>query len=233
MSLSFRPHPEIRPRVDPIGADRAPVMVIDNFVADPEALIGAAEAAFALKSEPRSYFPGIVSAVPQAYAMAAVDFLMPALCRTFGVSGHVLQGGCDFQLVTTPPSDLTQRQSIPHFDAADPTLLASVHYLCAAPFRGTAFYRHVSTGVESIDRHRLASYEASLAEELERHPPTGYIDGDTPLFSRLAEYEPVFNRIILFRGASLHSGLADSGHGFAPDPRTGRLTTNLFLKFAS
>ena len=51
------------------------------------------------------------------------------------------------------------------------------------------------------------------------------------MFERIADYEAVFNRMLVYRSRNLHSAsLAPSFVGSA-DPRTGRLTLNLFLHF--
>ncbi|HEY5806996.1 MAG TPA: DUF6445 family protein, partial [Povalibacter sp.] len=52
---------------------------------------------------------------------------------------------------------------------------------------------------------------------------------DTPLFERIARYEAVFNRALIYRGSLLHS--VNVPNDFVPDtnPRTGRLTLNTFL----
>jgi hypothetical protein len=60
-------------------------------------------------------------------------------------------------------------------------------------------------------------------------PPAQYVDGDTPLFERIARYDAVFNRMLVYRGSMLHS--VNVPAGFVPDanPRTGRLSINTFL----
>jgi hypothetical protein len=231
MSILFQPHPQIHKRVDLIGAERAPVLVIDNFVSDPERLIDQASAAFARGSKPRSYFPGQATPAPEAFALPALGYLLPTICRTFGVSGKIRNGGCDFQVLSRPPDRLDLRQKIPHIDSPDTNILASVHYLCPKAFLGTHFYRHKATGFEIVTQDRLGPYETSLSEGLSQHPPEGYIADDSPLFARTAAYAATFNRIILFRGAMLHSAAVDPAHGFDASPRSGRLTANMFLHF--
>jgi hypothetical protein len=56
-----------------------------------------------------------------------------------------------------------------------------------------------------------------------------YINGDTALFEQIARAEGVFNRMLVYRRNSLHSGSIDGA--FMPDanPRTGRLSINSFI----
>jgi hypothetical protein len=233
MNTLFKPDPNIKARIDVVGREEARILVIDDFACDAEALIDIAKAAFDISAGSRSYFPGRIARVPKSFAFSMFEFLAPAIETTFGLKGPVDDGSCDFQILTLSPDELSVRQRVPHFDSPDPNVVASVHYLCGDRFKGTNFYRHRSTGYESLSSDRIQHYEMVLKEELTRFPPCGYIDGDTPLFERIAGYEAVFNRIILFRGSSLHCAVADPAHGFDPTPRLGRLTANLFLHFVA
>jgi hypothetical protein len=233
VSPKFKPHPAQAVRVDAIGHDRAPVLVIDNFASAPEALIDMAEAAFTTKTRLRDGYPGQIATVPDAYAFSALEFLLPLLRKVFAVSGTIKRGGCDFQIMTTRPQDLTERQVIPHFDVPDVATIASVHFLCGPPFLGTAFYRHEATGFEVITAGRVAAYEAALQKDLKGRKPQGYINESNDLFTRVATYPAEFNRLIFFSAASLHSGLADPSQVFDPNPRRGRLTANMFLQFTA
>ena len=232
MSLLFAPHPQLQARVDVIGRAKAPVLVVDQLVADPDALVAEAELTFSRGRRDRASFPGIVTAGDQTFARSMVGHLMPMLCKVFGVSGRVQTGGFDFQLMTSPPDTLSPRQTRPHFDVTDLRVVASVLFLCRPPYLGTAFYRHNATGFEVISPGRAIAYEAIQTELDERHSPRGYMNGDTPDFTEIARYEVAYNRMILFSAASLHSGLAAADQGLSADPREGRLTANLFLKFA-
>jgi len=233
MSAKFKPHPAQSVRVDAIGQDRAPVLVIDNFAADPDSLIEMAEAAFHTKPRLRDDYPGRVAAVPDEYAFSALEFLLPTLRKVFALPGRIKTGGCDFQVMTTRPQDLTERQAVPHFDVPDLETVASVHFLCGPPFLGTAFYRHNATAFEVITGSRAAAYETALSKDFKDRQPQGYINESNDLFTRIAAYPAVFNRLIFFSAASLHSGLADPSQVFDPNPRRGRLTANMFLQFTA
>jgi hypothetical protein len=230
--MLYSRHPSFKARVDTIGRDRAPVLVVDNFCGEADGLIDAAETAFARASRRRDGFPGVVTTADQAFARSAVADLMPLICEAFGVSGRVQSGGFDFQIMTSPPEALSAAQTRPHYDVADMDVVASVLFLCRPPYLGTAFYRHNATGYEVISPDRAAAYEQSLAGESGRVPIGGYMNGTTPDYTQIADYGASYNRMILFSAASLHSGSAVRDHGFSSDPRAGRLTANLFLKFA-
>ena len=233
MTLAFRPSSRCQPRVDQVGVERSPVMVIDNLADDPQALIDYAASLAPFPPAARTYYPGVTAPVPRAYALGVHAFLHNAICETFGLGdSEVVGGGCDFSLVTKRPEDLHLRQLVPHIDSTETSFIALLHYLCPGELGGTSLYRHRRTGYEVISADRVDAYEASIGQELKTAGrPTECINGDTAQFERIASYEAVFNRMLVYRGASLHSGNIGANFPFDPDPRAGRLTLNLFLLF--
>ena len=85
--------------------------------------------------------------------------------------------------------------------------------------------------VEYVDEGRHAAYFERLAQESRQDdaPGAGYIDGDTPLFERIASVEGVFNRLVVYRRNSLHCGRIDNGRALPTDPLQGRLSINAFI----
>jgi hypothetical protein len=61
-------------------------------------------------------------------------------------------------------------------------------------------------------------------------PPSRFIDDSTNLFERVAKYDAVFNRMLIYAGSFLHSGNVPPDAATDADPRTGRLTLNTFLR---
>jgi hypothetical protein len=137
---------------------------------------------------------------------------------------------CHYSLITTPARELTPPQRIPHVDSFAQSGLATIHYLFKGKLGGTAFYRHRRTGFESIDETRRAAYAQALDEEHagSAAPGPGYINGNTDLFEQIAKEEGVFNRMLVYRRNSLHSGCIEAS---VPDlnPATGRLSINSFI----
>ncbi len=227
-------HPEIRIQKFSIGKEQAPLLVIDNFVADPQDLVNvAAHKHFAPTMR---FYPGIRASAPLSYHYFITSELKPVLLDFFGLPDKPLRlSMCHFSLVTTPPNELSALQRIPHIDSLEPTGLAAVHYLFKANLGGTAFYRHRKTGFEFIDASRKNEYFQSLEKENDgpNMPTAEYINGDTPLFEQIAKQEAVYNRILIYRRNSLHSGCISKD--FVPDlnPRTGRLSINCFIDLAS
>jgi hypothetical protein len=219
-------------RIDRIGAARTPVVIIDGLSGAPTGLIEQAAALstqFAVRSK---FYPGIRTPAPLAYRNSLPGLLREAVQMAFGWRGDIEVSESNFSLVTTPPANLLPFQRIPHFDGTDVNELAVLHYVSQPHQGGTSFYRHRSTGCEVITPDRVTRYVQAVNAEAQATGefPAQYINGDTPLFERIARYEAALDRALIYRGASLHSG--DIPPDFVPDddPRTGRLTLNSFLR---
>lgn len=213
-----------------IGRENAPLVVIDNLVADPEELVR--DAVTKRYTAPHSYYPGLRAKAPLSYQMFIVGELRGLLCDYFGLDAPSLRFSmCHYSVVTTAPGQLTPLQRIPHVDSHEAKGLASVHYLFKAELGGTAFYRHRATGFEYVDESRRGIYYPTLERELAgpSAPIPEYIDGDTPLFERIGSQAGVFNRMLIYRRNSLHSGALTRGLPLAADPASGRLSINSFL----
>lgn len=209
------------------GSEDQPVVVIDGF-ADADRFRD--DAAFLSFAPIGPHYPGIRAVVAPPLLRGLLERLTPVATRVFG--GAALEVvDAFYSIVTTPPHALAPIQRLPHFDEASPSRLALLHYLSPDESSGTAFYRHRSTGFESIDAARLPTYRAHLDADLRRHglPDAGYIAGDTPVFARVARYAGRFNRAILYRSNTLHCADLPADLALDPDPETGRLTVNTFL----
>ena len=233
MTLEFRPHSGIAARTDRIGAEGSPVLAIDNFAADPQALVDYAASLAPFPPAEQTFYPGLRAPVPVPFVQGVHAYLDAALRAAFGLGDQVVvSGGWDFSLITRPPAELTLRQRMPHIDSTHPGKLALLLYLAPVSQGGTGFYRHRDTGFETITEDRFDRYEAALKADVAAvGEPQGYICGDTQIFERIADYEAVFNRLLVYRSRNLHSASLPPGFAGSADPRTGRLTLNLFLHF--
>ena len=218
-----------RINVERKGREAEPVVTIDQFAADPEALVNAA--AGARFSAEAAHYPGIRADVGVAMSQAMLAALRPVFADVFAMPTAPSMLGCFFSIVTTPAATLTPLQRLPHYDGVEAERLALILYLCAPEHGGTSFYRHKATEFETVSQERFAAYRAALAADVQTHglPPPGYINGDTPLFERIGGSPATFNRAVLYRGRNLHSGDIAPDFRFDPSPRNGRLTLNAFL----
>lgn len=219
----------VRTEVIPIGNCAVPLVVIDEAAADAELWHArGAELDWAPRGD---YYPGPRAIAPLEYLHALQDALRFALGQVFGWRSRVEVLRCFYSLATTPGSELSLAQRVPHVDSYDPRQIAFVHYLCPPRFGGTAFYRQRSTGFERIDERNCAAFEQALEADFARlrEPAPAYIGGSDPRFERLHACPAAFNRLIVFPGNLLHC--ADlAGVELDPDPAKGRLTIAGFLR---
>jgi hypothetical protein len=228
--MTFALHQDFRLQKLKFGREQAPLVVIDHLVANPDELVNLA--AGKMFGDVVSYYPGVRAKVPLTYQRFVIEQLRDVFADYFGLdAGTVRFTACHFSLVTTPPEKLTYLQRIPHIDSVSRTELAFIHYLFKSDLGGTAFYRHRKTGFESVDQSRKPEYWRHVEEEQTgpNSPPAEYINGDTPLYVQTGHQEGTFNRMLVYRRCSLHSGAIARNFVADPNPLTGRLSVNGFL----
>ncbi len=219
-------------RVDRIGREGQPVVVIDNFSPDPELLIQDAQAlTFARMGE---FYPGVRAPVTPTYFRGVDDLLGRTMREVFGARERVTFNRALYSLTTLPPEGLGLAQRIPHVDGVDDGMIAIIHYLSKADMGGTAFFRHRTTGFETVNAANHRQYLDALRDDFRAggEPPARYIDGDTDLFEMTAAYDGVFNRALIYRSSLLHCARLTDAAALSPDPATGRLTVASFLSIA-
>ena len=229
--MLIQAHPGLRLQVQRIGTEGAPLLVVDQLVADPDRLVRkASRAQFAPQG---MMFPGVRVRAPLTYEAFLERLVRPLLADVFDLppQARLAFPMCHYSLVTQPPEKLAFLQRIPHIDSSTGRGLASVHYLFRNNWGGTAFYRHRSTGFEYVDEVRERDYFARLDQESRSQdaPPPGYIGEDTPLFERIGKVDGVYNRLVMYRRNSLHSATIDNANVPPPDPENGRLSINSFI----
>jgi hypothetical protein len=225
--------PGIKVQLRRIGEERQPLLIVDDVLDDPQAMIDAARSAD-FYAPAHTHYPGLNAPLPESYYRAVVTALRGPIEAAFGLSREVyLKYFGFFALATTQVRDAEPIQKIPHHDAPDPGRLAMVHYLCRAPHDGTGFFRHRATGFESVDQARHAAYVAAAQAELAQagEGAAAYAGPDMANYALIDQAELIFNRLIVYRGHVLHSALLGADPGGA-DPAHGRLTANGFIEAA-
>jgi hypothetical protein len=221
----------IRVQLHHIGEERQPLLIVDDVLDDPDAMIDAARAA-EFYTPPHTHYPGLNANLPESYYRTVVTALRGPIEAAFGLRADAfLKYFGFFALATTPAVDAEPIQKIPHHDGPDPERLAMVHYLCRGDHGGTGFFRHKATGFESVDQARLGTYVAVAQAQLAAAGAGAavYAGRDTAHYELIGQADRVFNRLILYRNHVLHSALLGPRAG-AADPSQGRLTANGFIE---
>lgn len=225
--MAMLPEPQISVR--PMGKEGEPLVIIDGFSGDVDALLHAGYDA-TYRHAGASY-PGIRSWADPSYLDRRRPLMLQIMQRVFGFGRGVRLDASTFSLVTLAEAQLAPLQRIPHYDHAGGEVVAVMHYLLGPESGGTAFYRHRRTGYETITPARENSYNAALAQDEREHgmPAPRYFHGDSDWFEQIDEVEAQPDRLILYRGRQLHSGVIPDPALLSRDPRRGRLTINMFL----
>lgn len=221
--------PDAKITVERLGREGEPLVIIDNFTGQPERLRAMGMAA---QYHPAGVdYPGRRALADPSYLDLRRELMMQVMARVFGLSQSINCEIAAFSLVTLPPDQLSLRQRIPHHDHSDAGRVAIMHYLDGPQSGGTAFYRHRRTGFEAITPAREAAYAAALAEDEREYgpPPPGYPLGDSAAYEQIGAVEAHVDRLALYRGRQLHSGIIPDPAALSDDPGVGRLTINMFL----
>lgn len=227
-------NPQPRVSVVPIF-DGHQCVVIDDFMLEPEELIGYAANNHAhFQDVAGNYYPGPELPISGTFAARVQDsFLQHA--RTPLKARRVLDVKSRLSLVTRRPEDLLPGQRLPHrdFTGLPPGVGvgAMVLYLFKDErFGGTSFFR------PKVPEHEIRA----LLDELKRReqagepappdvPPTFAI-ASSPWFDKVLTIAPRYNRAIFYNGEIFHSGHIDMPELMVDDPRAGRLTVNAFFQ---
>lgn len=222
-------------KVEDIGQSRSRVVVIDDFLNEAARVVDIAAAATPFPPEDQTAYPGrrrqIGPGEPaSAYVMGVLQKVAPVIGQAFGVSGFGIVEA-SFSMVTTPPDALSPVQRLPHYDWADPRMVAVLHHLHHLPDTGTAFYRHIASGIERVDAESVSRLRQAMRDEDGRLGLSpGFTAETNDRYEKIFHVEGRFNRLVIYQGALLHSGYIPPDFAFSDDPRAGRLTGNMFVR---
>ncbi len=225
----------MRPELRRFGDTQSHVVVIDEFSGELDQILRLAES-LAPYPPHTNYYPGVRRIIgsgdiaAEAYVTETCERAAQFIGGGFDIDSFDLIEA-SFSIVSTPPASLTPPQRAPHFDTTDQKHLALLHYLRVPPGSGTAFYRQRSTGIERVSEANLATFvRVAQAEAALLPDDSGYIDGSDAFFEQIGAVEAVPDRLVIYQGSLLHSGIIPAGMRFSADPREGRLTANLFVR---
>lgn len=218
-----------------VGEEKTPVIIIDDFAEDTGELIDFACDSVHYGPDSTSAYPGIRAKLPRNYVVAVLNRIYRLLFQAYEVPANLGMKPVNtvYSLISIPENELSLAQRVPHFDSNGPFYLAVLHYLNPGNFCATGLFRHKPTGFEKVTESRRDEFFHASEDFIATHgePPAEYIKGSNDhfeLYERI-DYKP--NRLVAYPGSLLHSGLVDPAVDINPDPRTGRLTANIFVDF--
>jgi hypothetical protein len=225
----------LEPQLRRVGRSQSPLVIIDNFTGAVEEVAALADELAPFPPIRDNYYPGVRRVIgpgderAYSYVLDTCSRSAPFIGSAFQVPSFDLEQA-SFSIVTVRPDELQPLQRAPHFDGPEPNLFALLHYLRVPEGSGTAFYRHRATGIERVTAANVALLERARSAELAELPvDSGYIAGSTSFYEQIEMIDAVPDRLIIYHGSLLHSGIIPQSMPFTADPRKGRLTANFFL----
>jgi hypothetical protein len=224
------------PKVQAITLNNGQVVfVIDDFVANPDQIVGLVEAATPqFKPQPGHPYPGPQLPLPEALS-AQLDAYVRQHCEGLLGAGQPAGAYARFSRVTQDPATLDPRQRICHRDDSglEPghAIGALVHYL----FRherlgGTVFFRPLMSEAETRQFRHDANTLDGAAFEARYGIAPGYMTQSNRYFEVIGRVPARWNRAVIYDGGIFHSGdiqwSSTAGYGTG----MGRLTLNGFFK---
>lgn len=234
--MTIRLNSSLRIREQRIGDD-AHCAIVDDFLADPDALIDLAVTRADHFQAPAIGYPGLMLNLEPELLRDFDRFVLRRMGDEFGF----LRGGATLltglTMTTRRPADLSTFQRICHTDPRDSRgrrkFAALVYLFKDEALGGTAFYRWKKPEVvyKALELEQqnpdaaldlLAEYSAVF-----RNPPC-YITESNELAELVEVVPPRFNRFVFYAGEMPHSGHITAPERLTSDFRTGRLTLNCF-----
>ena len=234
--LEIEINPACRRETLIVGEEKTPIITIDDPIVSTDSLLEYASTHASFGSDEESAYPGIRAELPMEYPRILMPELVGLLSHAYRIPRsfkpyliHKL-----FSLVTRQPEDLALLQRMPHTDNRNPYYFATVHYLTEREHAGTGFFRHLPTGFERITEDRYEPYKQAATSYMTANgmPAANYINASDDQFELIGKVEYRPNRMAIYPGNLLHSGLIVPDRDVSADPAQGRLTANLFIYFA-
>ncbi len=213
-------------------------VVVDDFLAEPDALIDYAVANAGKFFVPEGGYPGMNLVLPKFLLADFHRFIRHRMSREFGFLRGNASMDTGLTMVTFRPEQLGNFQRLCHTDPrAEPgrrKYAALVYLFRNDALGGTAFYRWrdpalINEGL-ALEATDPASAAALLAEHCTvfRAPPR-YMTTSNELAEQLLVVPPRFNRLVFYSGEIPHSGHITAPELLTEEFRTGRLTLNCFV----
>jgi|SaaInl5LU_22_DNA_1037371.scaffolds.fasta_scaffold00401_10 hypothetical protein len=234
--MTYKINKTAKPYLRYVGQEKTPIFILDNFLQNlSQSMLQNLEQ---LVFEPsNTFYPGIQAKLPDKYILTVANAIVPLLYKIYEIPIDYKVTFFDsyYSLITSEPRSLSIEQQIPHFDGTDKYRFALLHYLSEKSHGGTAFYRHVNSDFERINEFREVEFLRLVSHYYKNNPPKEqrYINDNNTQFTKIGEIPFVQNRLAIYPGNLLHSGLINPSTDIQESPASGRLTANIFLNFVS
>lgn len=218
-----------------VGNEQTSILVLDRFAEDVLAIRQQAGSAETFLPDGKTAYPGVRVEFPPEWAALIMEMLCPLLGETYQIPPDLKPTVvmAYYSLLTTPAPDLKVQQRMPHIDTSRPHYYAMLFYLNDGEFGGTGFFRHRPTGFERITEDRRDIYKRSAWAFMATRgiPEPEYIVDSNQHYELIDQIDYKSNRLAVYPGNLLHSGLVLGAQDIGSDPLVNRLTANIFIEY--
>lgn len=218
-----------------VGVNETPVIIIDDFLVNTDDIINNACNDAEFKVVSNTYYPGIRAFLPRNYVIKVLQAIYQDICRIYKIPQYLQLKPQEtyYSLITKAETELHLLQRMPHFDTSRPFYFAVLHYLNNDNHGNTGLFRHKPTGLDKIEDHNVEFYLASAQRFIDNNgeSPQEYCTRTNEHFELYEQIEYRPNRLVIYPGQLLHSSIISPAKDIDPNPRTGRLTANIFIEF--
>jgi hypothetical protein len=231
----FEPNPAMQVSVMTVGIEETPIVIIDDFALSTDKIKQFAYSNALYTPDDQTFYPGVRCPLPDNYILKLLQSVYQPLYRIYDIelTKRLKPLHSFLSLLTLAPEKLQLLQRLPHFDTNNSYCFAALHYLADGPHGGTGLYRHKPTQYERITEQRADKYISSADQYIQTNgePEQGYITDSTNHYEKYYEVEYKPNRLVIYPSNLLHSVTVNKDNDLSDDPKTGRLTANIFIEF--
>lgn len=218
-----------------VGIEKTPIIIVDNMFKYIDKICESVRVNAKFNVQNGNIYPGLQAGMFRDFGETVLSYAKIAITGEYdGVSKLQCKPyAAFFSMVSSPGAALSFKQRIPHCDHNSPSSFAVMLYLAEGDFGGTAFFKHNKTQFETVDELRKACYATEL-ESLEVNSASefkGYHSLESPHFTAIGSVPYRQNRLLIYPGNLLHSGLIKDERDVFTSPQQGRLAANLFLRY--
>lgn len=213
-------------------------VIVDDFLADPGMLVDYAYRHASEFSHPNIGYPGVQIRVNDDAMADIFRFVRSSMSRQYSFMRGRIGIRSLLSMVTQPPDKLSFLQRICHIDpnpdAGRGKYAALIYLFADQRLGGTSFYRWRNEKLVWQGRNLLRQDAGTGEEFLKQHfetfrQPPRYMTASNDVAELLYTVPARFNRFVFYSGDVPHTGAIMAPELLSDDPRTGRLTLNLFF----
>lgn len=217
-----------------VGAEKSKVIVVDNVFEEIKLLNNHTSRFAKFQARKANLYPGSQAQMFGEFGQVFLKYAQSLIETHYPITASLQCKplAAFYSFVSTSEKELTHRQTIPHYDHNSNNSFAVMLYMAPGDFGGTGFFQQEGTLFETISTSR----ESEFLQQLDKNTETGdssfrYCIGSGAGFTLTDSVNYQQNRMLIYPGNLLHSGLIDESRDIHINASKARITANLFITY--